>query len=121
MDKAQALHSFWSSFGIPAYDTSTVPDEAELPYITYDVAMDHIDRQVQLTASIWYRSTSWTAISQKADLIAEAIGDGGKLLKVDGGYIYIFQGSPFAQRMADEDEAIRRIYLMVTAEFLTAF
>lgn len=121
MDKAQSLHSFWSSFDIPAYDTSTVPDEAELPYITYDVATDHIDRQVQMTASLWYRSTSWTEISRKADEIAQTIGDGGKTLKVDGGYIYIFLGSPFAQRMADEDEAIRRIYLMINAEYLTAF
>ena len=40
MDKAQALHSFWSGFGLTAYDENTVPDGAQLPYITYEVEGD---------------------------------------------------------------------------------
>jgi hypothetical protein len=37
MNKSQALQSFWESFGIPAYNEYTVPDNAEMPYITYSV------------------------------------------------------------------------------------
>lgn len=121
MDKEQAIHDFWSGFGLTAYDSNTVPDGAQTPYITYDVSIDNIGNPVLLTGSIWYRSTSWEAITKKKDEIAEAIGYGHKIIKVDGGYIYITRGSPFAQRMSNEDDSIRRIYINLMAEFLTAY
>lgn len=43
MDRAQAIHSFWNSFGLKAYDENTVPDNAKLPYITYEVAVSSFD------------------------------------------------------------------------------
>lgn len=124
MDKAQALHQFWSSFGLEAIDELSAYDEtAEIPdrYITYEVATANFGDAVALTASLWYRSTSWAEISQKADEIAAYIGYGGKVLPVDGGYIWIQLGHPFAQRMyVDENDSIRRIYINITADFLTA-
>ena len=121
MDKAQAIHKFWSGFGLTAYDENSVPLNAPLPYITYGVATGAIGDMVALSGSIWYRSTSWQAISQKADEIAEAIGYGYAIEKVDGGYMWITRGTPFAQRMGDEDASIRRIYINLSAEFLTAY
>lgn len=123
MDKAQALHSFWSSFGIPAYDEQTVPDDAVLPYITYNVATDSLDNVVPLTGSVWYRGTSWAQVEAKAKVIAEYVGKyGHKVIKTDDGYLYITKGSPFAQRVVDaSDEQIRRIYINIMAEFLTAY
>ena len=125
MDKAKAIHDFWSSFGLTAIDESSAYDErTELPlnYITYEVMTSNIqDEPVYLTASLWYRSTSWEAISKKADDIAEYIGYGGRVITVDGGYIWVKLGSPFAQRMpVDQDDSIRRIYLNITVDFLTA-
>lgn len=122
MDKGQTLQSFWSSFEWDAYDENTVPDDAQLPYITYSVSIGNIDNPVLLSASLWDRSTSWKNVSNKADEIANDIGYGGKTIKIDGGYLYISLGSPFAQRMADPSDgsAIRRIYLNLDAEFLTA-
>ena len=61
MNKSQALQSFWESFGIPAYNEYTVPDNAEMPYITYSVSESNIGVPVSLTASIWYRMPSWEA------------------------------------------------------------
>lgn len=126
MDKSQAIHKFWSSFGIPAYDESTVPtgdDAPALPYITYTVEYGAVDNILLLTASVWYRDTSWVDISRKVDEIAEKLGQNGfHIEKVDGGYLWMVQGSTFAQRMADpDDDMIRRYYLNVTAEFLTAY
>lgn len=37
MNKAQAIQAFWESFGVPAYEESTVPDDAVMPYITYSM------------------------------------------------------------------------------------
>ena len=121
MDKAQAIHQFWSGFGLPAYDENTVDEDAEFPYITYSVATGSIEDFILLTASLWYRSTSWAAISRKADEIAQAITDmNPPAIKIDGGRVYLSKGSPFAQRMAEEsDDSVRRIYMNVYAEFLT--
>lgn len=123
MNKAQAIHTFWSGFGIPAYDEQTVPDNAEMPYITYRVVTDSIGNVCNLTGSIWYRSTSWKEVSDKAAEVAQAVGQYGfTKLKLDDGYVWFTKGAPFAQRMSDpEDDMIRRIYLNVQAEFLTAY
>lgn len=122
MDKAQAIHEFWSSFGLPAYDESSVPDSAAMPYITYNVVTDGLGSVLPLHGSLWYRTTSWESISKKAEDIAQALGENGYLIKkIDDGYVWMQKGRPFAQRMTDEDEQVRRIYVNVTAEFLTAY
>lgn len=123
MDKAQAVHSFWAGFGLPAYDENSVPDNATMPYITYSVGTGALGDLVVLQGSLWYRSPSWEAISKKADQIAEAVGGQGHLIiPLDQGRLYLTQGVPFAQRMADEaDSMIRRIYININAEFLTAY
>lgn len=118
MNKSQIVHSFWNSFNIPAYDENTVSPVTTLPHITYFFASDNFDHPVEMNASLWYRSTSWQDISNKADEIALVIGD-GLILPVDGGYIWITRGRPFAQRMADSDDSIRRIYINIQVEFLT--
>lgn len=122
MDKAQAIHDFWSSFDLPAYDESSVPDEAVMPYITYNVATDSLDSVLPLHGSLWYRSTAWDEITQKAEEIAEALAANAYLIKkLDHGYVWMQKGRPFAQRMTDEDAQVRRIYINVTAEFLTKY
>ena len=121
MTKGQAIQKFWEGFGLPAYDENTVPQDAQLPYITYGVVTDSFQNMVLLHGSLWYRSTSWKDISEKAEQIAAAIGYGYVIKKIDGGYLYITKGTPFAQRMSDEDSAIRRIYINLNAEFLTAY
>lgn len=122
MDKAQAIYNFWSGFGLPAYDETTVPDGAVLPYITYSVYTDSIDYPLTINASIWDKSTSWEFVSKKAEQIAKYLVEMyPPSIQLDKGRLYLAKGSPFAQRMPDEDELIRRIYLTVEAEFLTAY
>jgi hypothetical protein len=119
LDKAQALHSFWSDFGLTAYDENTVPDGAQLPYITYEVATNSFDDgDIALSANLWYFGRSWAEISQKTDEIAQKIGFGGYTIKTDTGYLWIKRRTPFAQRMSDENENIRRILLSISAEYI---
>ena len=116
-DKWTAIHTLWNSFGLTAYDENTVPDTATLPYITYSASIGDLDEMVYLTASIWYRSSSWAEVSQKAEEISDLIG-GGLGVSYDGGRLWVVKASPFAQRLADEtDSMIRRIILQVTGEF----
>ena len=74
MNKEQAIHSFWSGFGLKAYDEQTVPtgdDAPAFPYITYEVITNNIGNPVQLTASLWYRTTGWTEITAKKTRLQE--------------------------------------------------
>ena len=123
MDKAQALNKFWSSLDIPAYDENTVPDDAQMPYITYQTLTDSIGSVLPMSATLWYGNTYvWDAIQQKAEEIAQRIGQNGYYLeKIDGGYVWLTKGTPFAQRMQSEQDNVRQIYINVTVEFLTAY
>ena len=121
MTKAAAIYQFWNSFGLTAYEENTVPDDAAFPYITYQLVTDSFDREISLTASIWYRSESWTDINSKTEEISQKISRGGKIISCDGGAIWLKRGQPFAQSMGDEsDNLIKRKYLNITAEFMTA-
>ena len=122
MDKAQSVHSFWSQFDMPAYDENAVPDNAVMPYITYSVVTDSLEYVTLLTASVWYRSTSWEDVSKKADEISLALKDGVVMELDSRGYVYLYRGTPFAQRMGDDtDDMIKRIYFNVNVEYLTNY
>ena len=121
MTKAAAIYKFWSSFGLTAYEENTVPTDAVFPYITYQLVTDSFDREIPLTASLWYRSESWTAINAKTEEISQKISRGGKIISCDGGAIWMKRGQPFAQNMGDEsDDLIKRKYINITAEFMTS-
>ena len=121
MTKAAAIYQFWNSFGLTAYEENTVPDDAKFPYITYQLVTDSFDHEVPVTASLWYRSESWTAINAKTEEIGQKISRGGKIIHCDDGAIWLKRGQPFAQNMGDEsDDLIKRKYLNITAEFMTA-
>lgn len=122
MNKAQALNNFWNSFGIPAYDESTVPDDAVMPYITYNLQTDSLDSILPLSATIWYQTNSWEQIQLKAEEIAQRIGENGYvIIKLDDGYVWLTKGTPFAQRIPNDDRDVRQMYINVTAEFLTRY
>ena len=121
MTKAAAIYQFWSGFGLTAYEENTVPTDAVFPYITYQLVTDSFDREVAVSASLWYRSESWTAVNAKTEEISQTISRGGKIISCDGGAIWLKRGQPFAQNMGDEsDDLIKRKYLNITAEFITA-
>lgn len=124
MDKGQALHSFWSSFGLKAYDDASVPTgevAPSFPYITYRAVEDNLDNQVMMQASVWYRETTWENVEKKTQQIAKGIDD-LMPIKLDSGYLWIMRGTPFAQRLADEsDDMIKRMYINIVAEYLTAY
>lgn len=119
MNKSQGLYQFWNNI-LTAYDENSVPDNAPFPYITYSTSLDDMGNEVSLTASIWDYSSSWALVSEIADRISKQLETYNRV-KIDNGYIMIYKGSPFAQRMADENNMIKRIVLNVTAEFLTAY
>lgn len=118
MDKAQCLNAFWSEFGLIAYDETSVPDNAELPYITYETAISDFDRPIPLSASVWYRSSSWTGVTAMADRIIKTIGKHTRRRYTDGGIIITLQSPEYIRLSDSADDMIRRIVINVTVEFV---
>lgn len=119
MNEWEALDIFWNSFGLEAYDENTVPDDIEFPYITYEAIIGRFDSKIPLSASLWYRTTSWESISLKALEISRAIG-GGYGVAYNNGRMWITKEDQFLNRRSDPNPQIRRIELRINAEFQTA-
>lgn len=120
MDKLQAYNNYWSGFGIPAFEANSVPDKQPKPYITYESSFDDFGNQLSLTASLWYRTSTWSEVVVKATQIEQAIGRGGQMIRYDGGAFWIHRGTPFAIRTGDSaDDMIKRIVLNVEVEFIS--
>jgi len=122
MTKNAAIQSFFESFELPAYPASSVPtsgdEKPSFPYITYSVNMDQGLERTGGTASVYYRSESWTGLNAKVDEISRAIGTGVSLLCDEGG-IVVRKGTPWAQPLGDDsDNMVKRKIL--TFEFLFA-
>ena len=123
MTKTQALHQFWNSFGLVAYEENSVPDNAKFPYITYSNEMDNMDNICLLIGNLWYRTDSWKAILDKSNEIARYIKEHGFVtIPFDEGYLYITGGTPFAQTMNEpSDYKIKRIYININVEYLCKY
>lgn len=118
MDKEQAIHNFWNSFGVKAYDETSVPSDADFPRLTYEIAISDFNNEVALSASLWYYDTSWLSITEKSKEISEKIGLGGVSVPYDGGILWIKKSNPFLQRVADDNDSIRRILINISIDFL---
>ena len=118
MNKIQALNTFWNLFDLPAYDETAMPDGVQMPYITYEAIIDDFDHNVMPTASLWYYSSSLSEVSQKALEIEAFLGDGGRVMRYDNGIMWIRKGNPFAQRVADSNDMVKRMVLNLIIEFV---
>ena len=120
MTKGAALQAFFGGI-MTAYAASAVPDDATLPYLTYDLITSAWgDSEVGLTVNMWFRTTSEKEPNAAVDKLSKAIGLGGVQLQCDDGIIWLKRGSPWAQSLTDKtDKTIKRRYINVTAEYLT--
>lgn len=119
MTPEAAMQRFWEGFGMPAYAASSVPHDAEYPYLTYDMPVCYWGQgEAAQTVNLWFRTDSEAAPNAKAREIGGAIGPGGVQLRCDGGTVWLKRGSPFAQAVADEDDPkVKRRYLNVSLEY----
>ena len=121
MTKEQALYGFFNSFGIIGHRNTMVPDDVSLPYLTFDTPISSFDEDpVSITLNLYFYTDSEAVPDAKAEEIRQAIGPGGKLLRCDGGMIWLKWGSPWCQSLVDDTNPnIKRRYINITAEYLT--
>ena len=122
MDKWQAVHDFFASVGLNAYEENSVPTgelAPSFPYITYSMNTSYALDENNLLCSLWYYSTSLREIDQKTDEIASKIGL-AKVIPCSEGAVIIRPGTPFSQGMSDNsDPMIKRKLIMLNAMFAT--
>ncbi len=122
MTQEAVIHNFLAGFGIPAYASTSVPDQAEFPYITYDLVLgDWMQGEVNMPVNVWYRTSSEAAPNAKVRELSEALSIGGVTLPCDGGMLWFKKGSPWAQALAieGEDDMVKRRYVNINIEFFT--
>lgn len=119
--KAAALHEFFSSFGLPAYPVSSVPEDTVFPWLTYELITSAWEEgEVGIVVNLWYYTESEATPNAKAEEISKAIGLGGATLPCDDGLIWVKRGSPWCQSLRDDtDPLIKRRYLNISAEYMT--
>lgn len=99
---AKALKEFVGGFGIPAYATNSVPDDVDLPYLTYPIVEPEWGKKASFYIYGWYRTTSYSDMLNMCDQIIREIGEGISISMQDG-YIVLRPETPLVQFMDDED------------------
>lgn len=115
MNRDQAIHNFFSQF-LTAYDDASVPDDALLPYLTYPVLIGTYDSPITCQPSLWYKDTSWEAITLKAHEIMDNID--GHTIKYDKGAILLNSSGAKYQRLNSGAIDVKRILLTIQMTFL---
>lgn len=120
MTPEASIHQFLSSFEIPAYAAGSTPEQAEFPYLTYNlVVSDFVSGDVAMEVDLWYYTESEATINAKAREMFNRIGLGGVMLTNDNGAIWVKRGSPWCQSVKDEtNEMIKRRYINIDLEYL---
>ena len=109
-DTAAALYGFFSGFGIPAYVEETVPDNAALPYLTYELKEPEPGGNTSLKARVWYEGTGFGPIVDKVGQIKQAIGQGVSL-PVQTGAIWLWPDTNFCQFQPTDEPKLKVAYL----------
>lgn len=110
IETAKALYTFLSGFGIPAYGTNTVPDEAELPYLTYPLTEPYWNVPTSFYITVYYRNKDSNFASlAKADEIVKAVGEVA-VIACKGGYIVLRPDTLPIQELPPEGD-VRGAYI----------
>ena len=117
LNTAKTLKTFFSSFSLPAYTLESVPDEVELPYITYPLTEPEWNEQTSFYCQVWYPKKKLADLLTKADEIIAAIGT-MKEFTQDGGYVVLYPSTPLIQILSDEMTQSAYINLTINAYHL---
>lgn len=115
------MQNFWSGFGMDAYPSTAVEDDALLPYLTYELPTSSFNEgEVSQTVQIWFKTDSESIPNAKVTEISKAIGRGGIILHTDDGAVWMKRGTPFSiSASAQSDKTLKLRQLNITLEYFT--
>ena len=114
---AETLKTFYSGFGLPAYTLQSVPDEVDLPYITFPLSEPEWNQQTNTYLQIWYPKNRLEDLLTKADQVVAAIGL-MKKFDLPEGYLVLYPTTPMIQILSDEGSQSAYISLLMNAYHL---
>ena len=117
LNTAATLKTFFSSFDLPAYTLDSVPDNVELPYITYPLTEPEWDEQQSFYCQVWYPKKMLGRLLAKADEIVASIGN-MKKFEQPGGYLVVYPSTPIIQVLSDDYSQSAYINLSINAYHL---
>lgn len=106
----KAIRSFLAGFGVPVWIEGSMPQDAQLPYITFSQVETTWDASTTMNVRVWDRSTSVATVAGIVDKISDAIGE-GVVLPTENGYVYLYKGNPWAQLQPMEGTDMKVVYL----------
>lgn len=118
MTKTEALYGFFNSFGMSAYPVTAVPDNATLPYLTYEIPAGYTGDQVSIGVGLWFHTESEAVPNATTEEIGNDIGLGGIIVSYDGGAMWIKRGTPWATAPSVQDNTLKYRALNVTIDYL---
>lgn len=104
MTRDAALYNFFSSFGLPAYLSTNVPEITAFPWLVYEGTGGNWDEINNIAVTLWYHTESEAVPNAKVRAISEAIGLGGKVISYDGGKMWLKRGAPWCINIQDETD-----------------
>jgi len=117
MTREAALYNFFSSFGLPAFLATQVPEVTNFPWLTYEGTGGNWDDSVNIAVQLWYHTEGEAEPNAKVREISEAIGVGGKIINYDGGKMWLKRGTPWVLNIQDEaDRSTKAKQLNITIE-----
>lgn len=120
--RTAALAAWLGGFGMPAHSAQAVPDDAELPYITFTPVFGAWgDGEQAVTVEVWRRTESEAEANADAESVGRALGLGGVMLPCDDGGLWVKRGSPFWQAVDSGEPGVKRRYINLSIENITTF
>ena len=107
---ARSIKSFVGGFDLPAYPNNAIPDDVQLPYLTYPLVEPEWNQKASFYIQGWYRTTDNTAMLEKADQILREIGT-GLIISTEDGYIVIYPETPLLQVYDNNDDGTKSFYI----------
>ena len=114
LNTAATLKTFFGGFDLPAYTLTSVPENVNLPYITYPLIEPEWDEQTNIYCQVWYPKQRLADLLTKADQIVAAIGT-MKKFDLEHGYIVLYPETPLIQIFSDEYSQSAYISLAINA------
>lgn len=106
----KTLKTFVGSFKLPAYATMSIPNDVQLPYLTYPLVEPEWNQKATFYIQGWYKTTSYAEMMEKCDEIIREIGT-GIIINTENGYMVIYPETPLVQFLNDESNGTKSFYI----------
>lgn len=129
MTRGAAIRQWFNALipGVPAYPETAVPSKAygddedvAFPFLTYSGGNTVFGEETSYTVNLYFYTEDEAVINAAETAIYNKMKDGGALIHSDEGTFWMKPGSPFSQPVDEQDNRLKRRYINITQERISA-